>query len=78
MDSAYVFAVPDERTGEAAHAFVMPARGRTLDHDALRLAVQRKLDEAAVPLTITALDAIPVTAAGQPDKREPLSLMDTG
>jgi fatty-acyl-CoA synthase len=66
---AYVVAVPDEDTGEAAHAFVVPATGRAPDPSVLRALVARALGAAAVPRVITTIDAVPVAPSGKPDKR---------
>lgn len=68
VDQAYVVAAPDERTGEAAHAFVVPVPGRTPDPGSLRKAVAVELGEAAVPATFTFVDAVPVGPSGKPDK----------
>ncbi|MFD2416826.1 class I adenylate-forming enzyme family protein [Amycolatopsis pigmentata] len=76
VDEAYVVGTPDERTGEAAHAFVVTSNGGTPDLDALRAAVREKLGDAAVPSTITVIGSVPVAASGKPDKRALLSLVD--
>ncbi|MCR6488232.1 long-chain fatty acid--CoA ligase [Amycolatopsis sp. OK19-0408] len=68
VDQAYVVAVPDERTGEAAHAFVVPAPGRSPEPAALRKAVAAELGEAAVPARFTFVGAVPVAPSGKPDK----------
>ncbi|WP_413966253.1 class I adenylate-forming enzyme family protein [Actinacidiphila polyblastidii] len=76
VDQAYVVAAPDERTGEAAHAFVVPAAGRTAPTaDVLRAAVRERLGEGAVPATVTVLGAVPVAPGGKPDKKALLSLV---
>ncbi|MBB4685118.1 class I adenylate-forming enzyme family protein [Amycolatopsis jiangsuensis] len=74
VDQAYVVAAPDERTGEAAHAFVVAAPGRAPDPDRLRATVAAELGEAAVPATFTVIGEVPVTAAGKPDKTALLAL----
>ncbi len=66
---AYVVGTPDERTGEAIHAFVVPADSRVPDHDALVALVRAELGDDSVPKTITAISSVPVNAAGKPDKR---------
>ncbi|MEV0618488.1 fatty acid--CoA ligase family protein [Nonomuraea sp. NPDC050404] len=66
---AYVIGAPDEDTGEAAHAFVVPAAGRVPDFGALRRLVGERLDEACVPATITIIDETPIGPSGKPDKR---------
>jgi acyl-coenzyme A synthetase/AMP-(fatty) acid ligase len=66
---AYVVAVPDEDTGEAPHAFVVPATGHDPDPAELRDLVGRSLGAAAVPRAITMIDEVPVAQSGKPDKR---------
>lgn len=69
VDQAYVVGLPDERTGEAAHAFVVPVAGRVPEPAELRARVAAELGEAAVPATITVRTEVPVAASGKPDKR---------
>ncbi|WP_405577367.1 class I adenylate-forming enzyme family protein [Streptomyces sp. NBC_01190] len=81
VDQAYVVASPDERTGEAAHAFVVPAAGHDLDasgKEALRSAVRAELGDAAVPATITTLDAVPMAPGGKPDRKALTALAAAG
>ncbi|MEV4474161.1 fatty acid--CoA ligase family protein [Nonomuraea sp. NPDC049504] len=66
---AYVTAAPDEEKGEAPHAFIVPAPGRTPDFGALRDLVQDRLGPACVPATITVIDEVPTAPSGKPDKR---------
>ncbi|MGW4081173.1 class I adenylate-forming enzyme family protein [Streptomyces asiaticus] len=73
VDQAYVVGAPDERTGEAAHAFVVPAEGRAPDLDAVRASVAAELGEASVPATVTVVTEVPVGPSGKPDKRALLS-----
>jgi acyl-CoA synthetase (AMP-forming)/AMP-acid ligase II len=68
VDQAYVVAVPDERTGEAAHAFVVAVPGRSPDLDEVRKAVAAELGEAAVPARFSLVSSVPVAASGKPDK----------
>ncbi|WP_103351442.1 class I adenylate-forming enzyme family protein [Amycolatopsis sp. CA-128772] len=68
VDQAYVVAVPDERTGEAAHAFLVPAPGREPDLAEVRKAVAAELGEAAVPARFSFVGAVPVAPSGKPDK----------
>ncbi|TGB13679.1 long-chain fatty acid--CoA ligase [Streptomyces palmae] len=75
VDQAYVVGAPDERTGEAAHAFVVPSGTRTPDLPALRRAVADALGPAAVPATLTVLSEVPVAAGGKPDKQALLALV---
>jgi fatty-acyl-CoA synthase len=69
VDQAYVVSAPDSRTGEAVHAFVVPADGdRAPDLDALAGAVRSELGEESVPKTITVIPEAPLGAGGKPDK----------
>jgi fatty-acyl-CoA synthase len=69
VDQAYVVGSPDERTGEAIHAFVVPAGDRTPDRVALAEAIRTTLGAASVPSTITVVTDVPVAASGKVDKR---------
>jgi fatty-acyl-CoA synthase len=74
---AYVTGAPDERTGEAVHAFVVPSGDRAFDDAAwaeLAALVRAELGEDSVPQTITAVPGVPVAASGKPDKRALLRL----
>jgi acyl-CoA synthetase (AMP-forming)/AMP-acid ligase II len=75
VDQAYVVGAPDERRGEAVHAFVIPSAGESPDHAALRAAVRAELGELSVPETITELTEVPVAVSGKPDKVALLSLL---
>ncbi|WP_320772912.1 long-chain fatty acid--CoA ligase [Streptomyces sp. CRN 30] len=66
---AYVVAVPDESTGEAVHAFVVPAAGRAPSLGELRALVAAELGEASAPARLTLIDEVPLTPAGKPDKQ---------
>ncbi len=66
---AYVVGRPDEDHGEAVHAFVVPAPGRTPSVEALRTRVAESLGPKAVPATVTFIDAVPVAPSGKPDKK---------
>ncbi|MGM1059241.1 class I adenylate-forming enzyme family protein [Saccharothrix sp. Mg75] len=70
---AYVVAVPDEGTGEAVHAFVVPTAGRTPDLDSLRALVTARLGAACAPARLTVIAEPPVAPSGKPDKRLLLS-----
>jgi len=74
VDQAYVAGAPDELTGEAVHAFVVPTGDRIPDRDALTALVRAELGEDSVPKTITAVPGVPVAASGKPDKRALLDL----
>lgn len=74
---AYVTGAPDEGTGEAVHAFVVPSDDRALDGTTsaeLAALVRAQLGEDSVPQTITAVPGVPVAASGKPDKRALLRL----
>ncbi|WP_155059301.1 class I adenylate-forming enzyme family protein [Streptomyces blattellae] len=66
---AYVVAVPDDDTGESAHAFVVPAAGHAPDLGALRALVAANLGRACAPTRLTLIEEVPLTPAGKPDKR---------
>ncbi|GGZ03939.1 class I adenylate-forming enzyme family protein [Streptomyces poonensis] len=66
---AYVVAVPDDSTGEAVHAFVVPAAGRVPSLGELRRLVAADLGEACAPTRLTLIEEVPLTPAGKPDKR---------
>ena len=66
---AYVVARPDDRTGEAIHAYVVPRANRLPDVGVLRKLVAGRLGDAAVPQTVTMIDRVPVAPSGKPDKR---------
>ncbi|WP_431913149.1 class I adenylate-forming enzyme family protein [Micromonospora carbonacea] len=72
---AYVVGRPDDATGEAVHAYVVPAAGRTPDVARLRARVAQALGEAATPKTIQPIDRVPLAPSGKPDKR---ALTSTG
>jgi fatty-acyl-CoA synthase len=78
VDQAYVTGAPDERTGEAIHAFVVPAADRVLDRDALIALVRAELGEDSVPTTITVVPSVPVAASGKPDKHALMELYGQG
>jgi acyl-CoA synthetase (AMP-forming)/AMP-acid ligase II len=71
---AYVAGAPDERSGEAVHAFVVLDGRRTPDLDALTARVRAELGEDSVPRTITVVPGVPTAATGKPDKRALLAM----
>jgi acyl-CoA synthetase (AMP-forming)/AMP-acid ligase II len=78
VDQAYVVGAPDERTGEAIHAFVVAAStnpARTLDLTALAKHVAVELGDASVPHTFTVVTDVPIAPSGKPDKRALLGLL---
>jgi acyl-CoA synthetase (AMP-forming)/AMP-acid ligase II len=70
---AYVVAVPDEDTGEAVHAFVVPAVDRVPDLAELRALVTARLGAACAPVRVTPIAEPPIAPSGKPDKRRLLS-----
>ncbi|MEV4170300.1 AMP-binding protein [Nonomuraea sp. NPDC049709] len=78
VDEAYVAGTPDEGTGEAVHAFVVPAPGRVPDPAALSALVRAELGADSVPKTITMVPGVPVATSGKPDKRALLALHGGG
>ena len=66
---AYVIGRPDERTGEAIDAYVVPATGRVPDPDLLRKLVVARLGAASEPVTVTMIDRVPLAPSGKPDKQ---------
>lgn len=60
-----VFGVPDERTGEAVSAYVVPVPGQTVDVDDLQAAAVRELAGFKVPRRIEVVDRLPHTATGK-------------
>ncbi|MCX2950425.1 class I adenylate-forming enzyme family protein [Lentzea sp. NEAU-D7] len=67
---AYVVAVPDDETGEAVHAFVVPKADRVPGLDELRTLVTERLGAACAPARVTAISEPPVAPSGKPDKRQ--------
>lgn len=66
---AYVAGAPDEETGEAIHAIVVPGEDGRPDLESLCDNVSRELGEWAVPSRIHFLAEVPTVAGGKPDKR---------
>jgi fatty-acyl-CoA synthase len=65
---AYVIGRPDDSTGEAVHAFVVPAADATPDPTRLRALVEANLGTSSIPRTVTVIDRVPVAPSGKPDK----------
>ncbi|BCY08327.1 class I adenylate-forming enzyme family protein [Actinoplanes sp. L3-i22] len=65
---AYVVGRADDETGEAIHAYVVPATNRTPDPAALRDLVAAHLGTSSVPKTVTVIDQVPLAPSGKPDK----------
>jgi acyl-CoA synthetase (AMP-forming)/AMP-acid ligase II len=77
VDQAYVVGAPDERTGEAIHAFVVPVPGRQPDRRELDKLVRTELGDASAPSTITYIPEVIAAASGKPDKRALLARYGT-
>ncbi|MEV6236025.1 fatty acid--CoA ligase family protein [Lentzea sp. NPDC051838] len=67
---AYVVAVPDDETGEAVHAFVVPRADRVPELEELQKLVTERLGAACAPVQVTAIAEPPVAPSGKPDKRQ--------
>lgn len=67
---AYVVAVPDDDTGEAVHAFVVPRHDREPALAELRALVTARLGAACAPVRVTAIAEPPLAPSGKPDKRQ--------
>lgn len=65
---AYVVGAPDPATGEAIHAFVVPASDQVPDRALLTDLVRQRLSTNSVPKSITVIREVPVNASGKPDK----------
>jgi amino acid adenylation domain-containing protein len=66
---AAVVARADAHGGRRLVAYVVPARGRAPDAEALREHVRRRLPDAFVPAAVVALGALPLTANGKVDRK---------
>ncbi|ROO52589.1 acyl-CoA synthetase (AMP-forming)/AMP-acid ligase II [Micromonospora sp. Llam0] len=67
---AYVVGMPDEQSGEAVHAFVVPTTAERPDPTELGELVADRLGQASRPRTVTFIDVVPVGPSGKPDKRQ--------
>jgi acyl-CoA synthetase (AMP-forming)/AMP-acid ligase II len=65
---AYVVGASDPVTGEAVHAFVVPAGDRAPQAQALIGLVRERLSANSVPKTVTVIREVPEGAGGKPDK----------
>ena len=77
VTQAYVVGAPDPDTGEAIHAFVVPALDQAPDPKALIELVRTQLSANSVPTSITVIRDVPVTASGKPDKAALLGRTET-
>jgi len=67
--AAAVIGVPDERTGEAVHAYVVAAPGSDPSTTELRSHVVAELNELWAPREIEFVDDLPLTEMGKVDKK---------
>jgi acyl-CoA synthetase (AMP-forming)/AMP-acid ligase II len=74
---AYVVGAPDPDTGEAIHAFVVPAPDQTPEKEVLIDLVREQLSANSVPKSITVIREVPVSASGKPDKSALLGRTET-
>ncbi|WP_236208606.1 FadD3 family acyl-CoA ligase [Pseudomonas tohonis] len=65
---AAVIGVPDERLGEVAMAFLLPAGGQRLDTDAFLAWCREHMANYKVPRRVRVLEAMPLNAAGKVTK----------
>lgn len=65
---AAVIGVPDERLGEVAMAFLLPAGGQSLDTDAFLAWCRQHMANYKVPRRARVLSAMPLNAAGKVTK----------
>jgi long-chain acyl-CoA synthetase len=63
-----VVGVPDEVTGEAVRAYVVPAAGGRVDPDALLARAARSLARFKLPQSIELVESLPLTATGKVKK----------
>lgn len=72
---AYVVGAQDDDTGEAVHAFVVPASGVKPRYADLAELVRRELGADNVPKTLTLIEEVPLSPSGKPDKSRLLSIL---
>jgi len=65
-----VIGVPDERMGEVAIAYVVPAPGRSIDPDAIIGWARERLANYKAPRHVICVAALPINAAGKVVKSE--------
>ncbi|TDP94994.1 class I adenylate-forming enzyme family protein [Labedaea rhizosphaerae] len=66
---AYVVGVPDDETGEAVHAFIVPLGDAVPDLAEVRALVIDQLGAGCAPKRMTVIDKPPIAPSGKPDKR---------
>jgi acyl-CoA synthetase (AMP-forming)/AMP-acid ligase II len=65
-----VIGVPDERMGDVAMAYVVPAPGRSVDPDAIIRWARERLANYKVPRYVVAVAELPINASGKVLKNE--------
>ncbi|MNQ38293.1 putative acyl--CoA ligase YhfT [compost metagenome] len=65
---AAVIGIPDERLGEVAMAFLLPAAGQSLDTGDFLAWCREQMANYKVPRRAVLLDAMPLNAAGKVTK----------
>jgi acyl-CoA synthetase (AMP-forming)/AMP-acid ligase II len=60
-----VVGVPDERMGEVAMAYVVPASGQSVDPDAIIGWARERLANYKVPRHVVAVSELPINASGK-------------
>ena len=65
VDQAAVIGVPDERMGEVACAWLVPAPGAVLDESAVISWCRRNMANYKVPRQVRVVDSLPTNAAGK-------------
>ena len=65
---AAVIGIPDERLGEVAMAFLLPAAGQAIDLDAFLAWCRERMANYKAPRRAMLLDALPLNAAGKVTK----------
>jgi acyl-CoA synthetase (AMP-forming)/AMP-acid ligase II len=65
-----VVAVPDQRLGEVARAFVAPRAGTELDESSVIAWCRARMANYKVPRSVVMLDALPLNASGKVVKDE--------
>ncbi len=68
VQEAAVVGLPDERWGEAPHAFVVLKSGQTADPEEMRTFVRDRMAHFKVPKTVTFIPELPKTATGKIQK----------
>lgn len=68
VQEAAVVGLPDEKWGEAPHAFIVPAAGTTISEEELREFARARMAHFKVPQRFTVLAELPKTATGKIQK----------